>query len=224
MTVYGGDSIGGPAGFTYCGIFVAAERPGVVAALGEMRFSGWVGPQEDEWVVLVPSRTHGAVAGNKRTAADVAQALSATAGGPALAALVEDDKLLLLWAYSAGVPIGAYVSDPTVARPWDDEASIEPEGAEHAPAIAAAWGAPEKADDLEEVLAEELGESTNESERITGILRLLAMPDWIVAAASLPKDVPGGPRAKSFTKLGAGKEGVTGAVDAAVRGIVRKKK
>jgi hypothetical protein len=224
MTVYGGDSIGGPTGFTYSGIFVAAERSAVLAALAELRYTGWVGPQEGRWVVLVPSKVHGAVAGEKRTAPDVAQALSATAGAPALAALVEHDKLLLMWAYSAGEAVGTYVSDPTVARPWDDEASIEPEGSEHAPAIAAAWGVPEKAHDLEELLAEELGESTNESERVTSVLRLLAMPDWIVASDSLPKDVPGGPRAKAFTRLGAGKEGVTGALDAAVRGLARRKK
>jgi len=63
----------------------------------------------------------------------------------------------------------------------------------------------------------------NESERLTAIVRLLGLPDWIVAASSLPKDVPGGPRAKEFTKLGAGKEGVAGAVSGAVKGIVRKK-
>ena len=45
-----------------------------------------------------------------------------------------------------------------------------------------------------------------------------------LASTSLPKDVPGGPRAKEMLKLGAGKEGVAGAVDNAVRGLVRKKK
>lgn len=224
MTVYGSSEVSGPEGFTYSGIFTKADRAAVLEALASLRFSGWVGPQEGDWVVLVPTKTRGAVAGEKRAAEDVAETLSAASGSTALALTVEDDKLLLLWAYSGGTPVGWYVSDPTIARPNDDEASLEPEGAEHGPGIAAAWGLPDRGDDLAELLAEELGESTNESERVTAVLRLLDMPDWIVAAESLPKDVPGGPRAKAFTKLGAGKEGVSGAVDGAVRGLVRKKK
>ncbi len=224
MTVYGGDTIGGPAGFTYCGIFFSGTREAVLAALQERRFSGWVGPQEGDWVVAVPTRTHGAVAGAKMTAADLAQQVSALTGRGALAVTVEQDKLLILWAYNAGQDVGEYVSDPTVQRPYDETAGMEPEGAENAPSVAAACGKPEAGEDLESLLAEELTESVNESERLTAIVRLLGIPDWIVASASLPKDVPGGPRAKEFTKLGAGKEGVAGALSGTVKGIVRKKK
>ena len=216
--------VGGPAGFTYAGIVVRAAHDAVVAALQELRYSGYVGPQEGEWVVLVPGRPHGAVAGSGRTSADLALELSTALAAPNLALLVENDRLLLAWAYASGEPLGEYVSDPTIARPWDDEASLEPEGSENAPAIAVAFGRPDLAESLEALLAEELGESTNESERMTALLRLLGMPDWLVASTSLPKDVPGGPRAKEMLKLGAGKEGVAGAVDNAVRGLVRKKK
>jgi hypothetical protein len=223
MTVYGGDTIGGPTGFTYTAIFLAGSREQILDALVAVRYSGWVGPQEEGWVVAVPGRPHGAVAGAKMTAAGVAQHVSRTTGAGAVAATVDDDKLLTLWAYNAGEDAGEYVSDPQVARPGDDEAGFEPEGSENASFIAAACGVPESTEALEEILAEELGESTNESERLTAIVRLLGLPDWIVAASSLPKDVPGGPRAKEFTRLGAGKEGVAGAVSGAVKGIVRKK-
>lgn len=223
MTVYGGDTIGGPAGFTYTAIFLAGGREQILEALAEIRYSGWVGPQEGDWVVAIPGRPHGAVAGAKMTAADVAQQVSGTTAAGALAATVDNDKLLTLWAYNAGEDAGEYVSDPQVARPGDDEAGFEPEGSENAPFMATACGVPDLAEALEELLAEELGESMNESERLTAIVRLLGLPDWIVAASSLPKDVPGGPRAKEFTKLGAGKEGVAGAVSGAVKGIVRKK-
>lgn len=224
MTVYGGDAIGGPTGFTYSGIYVRAEREQVLAALSALRFTGWVGPQEDAWVIAVPTRTKGAVAGEKRTVNEVAAELGARCGSAAIALTVEHDKLLLLWSYDGPQPIGMYISDPTVYSPYDDEATVDPIGAEQAPLIAAAAGRPDAAEDLEELLDEVLSESTNESERITAVLRLLQMPDWIVAAESLPKSVPGGPRAQEFTRLGAGKEGVAGTVDAAVRGLVRKKK
>lgn len=224
MTVYGGDTIGGPTGFTYSGIFTRGTREDVLGALATMRFSGWVGPQEGDWVVAVPTRTHGAVAGEKMRAPDVARALAAMAGSASFAVTVEHDKLLRLWAYDDATEIGEYLSDPTVAYPYDDEVGPDPDGAEHAPAIAASCGAPDAGEDLEELLAEQLSESVNESERLTAVLRLLSVPDWVVASDSLPKDVPGGPRAKQFTKLGAGKEGVVGSVDAAVRGLVRKKK
>ncbi len=224
MTVYGGDTIGGPSGFTYSGVLARAERDAVLSTLGEARFSGWVGPQEGDWVVAVPTRTHGAVAGSKMRLADVARALAAASRGPAVAVLVDDDKVLWLWAFDGDTDLGSYLSAPSVAFPHDDEAGIEPEGSAIGSALAAAVDRPDAGEDLEEILAEELTDSVNESERLTAVCRLLDLPEWLVASASLPRNVAGGPRAKDFTKLGAGREGVKGSVDAAVRGIVRKKK
>lgn len=223
MTVYGGEAIGGPSGFTYTGIFTRGSREDVLATLTALRFSGWVGPQEADWVVAVPTRAHGAVAGDKMRPDDVARALAAAVRSASLAVTVDDDRLLRMWSFDGDADLGDYLSDPTVAFPYDDEVGPDPIGADNAPGIAAACGRPDAAEDLEDLLAEHLGESENESERLTAVCRLLGMPDWLVAAASLP-NVPGGPKAAEVTKLGAGKEGVAGAVDAAIRGLVRKKK
>jgi hypothetical protein len=216
--------VGGPAGSTYCGIFTLAPQEAVLGALSDLRFSGYVGPQEGPWVVAVCLRVRGAVAGDKMTSADVARALSAASGGAAFNLIVLDDKMLNIEAYRSGELVMSYYSDPTVEYPHNDELMPEPIGAQDAPAFAAALGAPELAEGLEELLGEELGESENESERVTRVLRLIGAPAWIVAAETLPKAVPSGPAAKEFTRLGAGKEGVSGRLDDAVRGIVRKKK
>jgi hypothetical protein len=224
MTIGPDGGSGGPAGFSYCGIFSLAPREGLVTTLSQLRFSGWVGPQEGPWVVAVPTRLRGAVAGERMTAADVARALSAADGSVAFCAIVREDKLLQLQAYASGEAILTYYSDPTVVDPYNDELTSDPMGAEDAPTFAAAVGRPEAGDDLTEILSEELGTSENESERITRVLRLLEAPTWLVASDALPKDVPAGPRAKDFTRLGAGRAGVQGRLDDAVRGLVRKKK
>jgi hypothetical protein len=224
MTLAPDGGLGGPAGSSYCGIFSTAPLETFVTSLTRMRFSGWVGPQEDGWVVAVPSRVRGAVAGNKMTGPEVARAVSADDGGTAFCAIVLGDALLQLQAYTAGDVLLTYYSDPTVLDPTNDELMSDPMGADDAPALARAVGKPDVGDELEELLAEPLSESENESERLTQVLRLLGAPTWIVAADALPKDVPSGPRAKEFTRLGAGKEGVQGRIDDALRGIVRKKK
>ena len=61
--------------------------------------------------------------------------------------------------------------------------------------LAAAAGRPGAAEDLTELLGEQIDrDSTFESERLRAALRLLGMPAWLVAASSLPRDVPSGPR------------------------------
>ncbi len=224
MTLGPDGGSGGPVGSTYAGIYTLAPREAVVTALSELRFSGYVGPQEGPWVVLVCLRVRGAVAGDKMTSADVARALSAASGGVAFTVVVVDDKMLNIEAFTSGEPVLRYYSDPTVAFPYNDALMPEPMGVEDTPALAAALGRAEIAEELEELLGEELGESENESERVTRVLRLIGAPAWIVAAETLPKSVSSGPGAKEFTRLGAGKEGVTGRMDEAVRGLVRKKK
>jgi hypothetical protein len=224
MTLGPDGGAGGPAGSTYAGIYAIGPREAVVTALSDLRFTGYVGPQEGPWVVLVCLRVRGAVAGDKMTSAQVARALSAASGGAAFTVVVLDDRMLNIEAFGSGERVLTYYSDPTVEFPYNDELTPEPMGAENAPAFAAALGRAEIAEELEELLGEELGESENESERLTRVLRLIGAPAWIVAAETLPKSVPSGPSAKEFTRLGAGKEGVTGRLDDAVRGLVRKKK
>lgn len=223
MTVIGGDSLSGPSGFTYAGIMARAPRDVVLDTLGAARFSGWVGPQEQDWVVAVPTRSHGAVARNRMRLPDVARSLADATQGPVIAALVDNDEVLWLWAFDADTDLGSYLSAPSTAFPDDDEAGIEPEGSEVGGVLAAAVGRPEVAEALEEALAEELTEDVNESERLTAVCRLLGLPEWLVSSTALPKDVGGGPRAAELTKLGAGRKGVRGSVDGAVRGMVRKR-
>lgn len=212
-----------PEGPTYCGILAVVPRADLVQTLTAVRFSGYVGPQEGPWVVTVCLRPRGAVAGKGMTAAQVARAVSAALGTVTFTVLVHRDLMLSIEAFLAGEPVLTYCSDPTVADPSDEELLPEPVGAQEAPAFAAALGDPGVATELEELLGEELGESENESERVTRVLRLIGAPAWIVAAETLPKKVPSGPGAKEFTRLRAGKAGVPGRVDGAVREIVRRK-
>jgi hypothetical protein len=134
------------------------------------------------------------------------------------------DRQLVLVVWSGGDEVGRYVSDPS--HGLDDEAVLPmPMGTEHAAAFADALGVPEAADELEELLAEELdADSVIESERLAGVLRLLALPGWLVSAASLPRDVPLGPRAREFTRLGAGVPGVRGRLLGRAVDVVRRRR
>jgi hypothetical protein len=135
------------------------------------------------------------------------------------------DRQLVLVAWADGAEIGRYVSDPSQGPEADDDTLPDPLGVSCAAAFAAACGRPEAADELAEVLSEELDpDSVIESERLTTVLRLLGMPRWIVASASLPGDVPAGPRAHELTRLGAGTEGVTGWVRARAADVVRRRR
>jgi hypothetical protein len=137
---------------------------------------------------------------------------------------VVDDRQLLLAIWSDGDEVGRYVSDPSHGLGQDDVLS-DPLGTEHAGAFAAALGRPEAADELAELLAEEFDpDSVIESERLAGVLRLLGLPGWLVAAASLPRDVPGGPRAADFTRLGAGVPGLRGRMVGRAAQVVRARR
>jgi hypothetical protein len=63
-----------------------------------------------------------------------------------------------------------------------------------------------------------------ESERLASLLRLLGLPTWLVAAASLPHDVPTGPRAAEVTRLGAGRPGLLGWVRGRATDLVRRRR
>src|SRR4051794_41947767 len=60
-----------PSGHTYAGILVrlavpALDRPHVLGALRQLRFTGWLGPEEQGWVVAVAERGGGAGAAGRR--------------------------------------------------------------------------------------------------------------------------------------------------------------
>jgi hypothetical protein len=227
----GGD-VGGPSGYTYASVVVRMDgvpsgprrtRPDVLAALREVRFSGWLGQPEGGWLVAVTSSGDGTVAAGRRGVVGVGEWLAARLGVTVLAIRVVGDRQLLLALWVEGDEVGRYVSDPSHGP--DADALPDPLGVEHAAAFAAACGHPEAADDLAELLAEQLDpESVIESERLGSVLRLLGLPRWLVAASSLPRDVPTGPRAAEVTRLGAGVPGWLGWVCGRAVNIVRRRR
>src|SRR3954465_6815747 len=171
-----GGAAGGPSGYTYGALAVRAphQRGRLLAALRAIRFSGWLGPPEDGWVLAVAAKAGGAVAGGRRGLLEGGAGLAPELDTTVVAVRVLRDRQLVLAVWSGGEEIGRYVSDP--AYGLDDEDVLPfPIGAEHAPAFAAAVGVPQVAGELEELLAEELDpDSFIESERLALVLRTLA--------------------------------------------------
>jgi hypothetical protein len=219
----GGPEAAGPAGYTYGAVAVrGADAPGVLAALREVRFTGWLAPPDDGWQVAVAAAGAGTVAAGRRGVVGLGEWLADRLGGTVLAVRVVADRQLLLALWAGGEERGRYVSDPSYGA---DDLLPEPIGAEHAAAFAAGCGRPEAADDLAELLAEELDPDTViESERLGGVLALLGLPAWLVSASSLPRDVPAGPRAAELTRLGAGVPGILGRLSGRAAEVVRRRR
>lgn len=221
MSVYGTDEATGPEGLTYAVLLVRAPRDAVLRVLTRERFSGWVGPVQDGWVTAVPDRPRGHVAAHRRHVDDLVPLIGAELRAAAVAVLVHRDLLLQVWAHDGEKLVTDYVSDAHVAYP-DDEDAYGTLGAEDVPGLAIVAGRPDAADELTELLTEELGESESESERLMAVCRLLGWPQWLVAVDSLPRRVPGGPDAAAFTRLRAGRTGVSGLLAARVAAVVRR--
>lgn len=208
----------GEPGFSYSGVYVAAERERVLDALVGLRFSGYLGPQEGAWVLAISGNPLGKVARKKRRIDDVARDLAESLGVVTLAAEVDRDSRLRLWAFDGEDAMPAYDSDPNHDEPGGLtlDAFGNPVMAEGAfmdnEMVAAGLLSTFRVEDedgaLVELLDEDLGEDTSESERLTGVLRLLNLPTWIVASNSLPRRVPDGPDKDEVTRLGAGRTGV----------------
>lgn len=223
----------GPEGYTYSGVAVRldgtpsgapVERSEALAALRGIRFSGWVADPDDGWVLAVAAHARGAIAAGRQGVLEVGADLARRLPATVVAVRVVDDRQLVFAVWVDGGEVGRYVSDPSYGLAQDDVLT-DPLGAEHAEAFAAAVGRPEAADELGELLAEEFdAESVIESERLLGVLRLLGLPGWLVSAASLPRDVPGGPRARDLTRLGAGRPGFVGRVAERATQIVRNRR
>ncbi len=223
-------------GLSYAGVFVNADRRLLLDQLAQRRFSGWLGPQEGDWVLAVAEQATGAVAGGGTALTTLARDLAHALGAVVIVARVERDRVLRLdgWdgtdddGHDEPEPLGSYLSDPSVdATPddEDDEVYPEPVGAEFAPSYARSCGVPEATGELTEVLEEELDpESVFESERLDSVLRLLELPRWLISAGSLPGDVPAGPRRSELVRLGAGREGLPGLVVGAVTGVLRRRR
>lgn len=225
----------GPAGWSYAGVIVRSTRDRLLPLLADLRVSGWIGPDERGWVVVVTKQSSGAVAGARRDLAAVAAEIAVRLTTVALAASVRADTLLVLTMWDGEREVGRYVSDPSAVTPQDDEALDEPEGAWYAAAFLRACrdGDPDAdfphweqaAAELEEILAERLDtDSVFESERLARVLSLLGMPAWLVSSASLPKDVPGGPAGNEVLRLGSGRTGLSGRLADSVVGAVRRRR
>lgn len=228
----------GPRGYTYGAVIIGLtgrdgvriSRDDVLAQLRRLRFTGWLAPEQDGWLVAMAGDAavpgDGAVAGRRRGVIGVGEAIAERSGGTVLVLRVVLDRQLLLAAWAGGEEVGRYLSDPSFGLPSGDDTLPDPIGVDHAAGLAAACGRPEQADRLADTLAEELDAETGaiESERLSVVLRLLGLPDWVVAASSLPKDVPTGPRAREMTRLGAGRDGVAGWLSGRAAGVVRRRR
>ena len=220
--------VGGPSGYTYAAVVIrVAEhtRDDVLTALRDVRFSGWLGQPEDGWLAAVVASGDGTVAAGRRGVAGVGEWLAERFGATVVALRVVRDRALLVVVWADGEEVGRYLSDPSYGLGPSDDTLPDAYGVEHAAAFAVACDHPESAEDLEELLGEELDpDSVFESERLAGVLRLLGLPRWLVAAPSLPRDVPTGPQRSEVTRLGAGLPGVLGWLSGRAVNVVRKRR
>lgn len=219
--------VGGPDGYSYGAVMLrtdVADAPAVEGALRELRFTGWVAPESDGWIVALGDPGAGVVARGRRGVLEVGADLAARLGATVLVARVRRDRQLGLAAWHGDDEVARYCSDPSEEPDADREVLSDPVGVASAPALAALVGRPEAAEALTELLDEDLDtESVFESERLRGVLRLLSLPDWVVAAGSLPRDIPTGPRAAELTRMRVGRTGAAGVLaNAALRRLRRR--
>jgi hypothetical protein len=210
--------------YSYAGVIARADRAALLAELVAVGFSGWVGPAEDGWVVLVCRRLRKAVTARGHDLDALAAHVAAATGDTALAADIHRDRVLRLAMWHGTDEVGRYLSNPAFgADEHDDEVWPEPEGVENATAFADAVGHHDAAEQLEETLGELLDEEEQtESERLWAVLRLLQLPSWLVASTALPKDVPGGPLTDDLTVLFRGRTGPAAKVAAWATGRHRR--
>src|SRR5437899_10455226 len=95
-----------PVGYSYAGLLVRANRAGLLRHLADAGFTGWIGPQEAQWVVVVPARLRGAVTARgadlEALGADVARRFDSLT----VAATVHDDRVLRLGMWSGSDELG----------------------------------------------------------------------------------------------------------------------
>lgn len=220
-------AVGGPSGYSYGAVAVAADAealPEVVEALGGMRFTGWVVPPRDGWIIVLGSPGAGVVARGRRGIIEVGEELAARLPGPVFAFRVTRDRQLGIVAWNLGDEAGRFCSDPSREPGADSDILAEPVGIGAAGAFGQLAGRPEAIGPLTELLGEryQFPWSVFESERLRDVLRLLGMPDWLVACAELPHDIPTGPRARDLIRMRAGRTGSSGILVNAFVGRARR--
>jgi hypothetical protein len=216
---------GGPIGETYGAVLVRSEDAArILEALRGIRFTGWVAPPGSGWIVVLGDPGDGTVATGRSGVLQVGAALAAALDTVVVVVRVVLDRQLVLAAWRGAEELGRYSSDPSREPGADDEVIPEPYGVEHAEALASAVGRADAADELADVLGEELDpDSVYESERLARVLGLLGLPRWIVAAGALPRDIPTGPRAKELVRMGAGAVGAKGVVQGRAAAAARRR-
>src|SRR6266508_6944517 len=147
----GGGDRTGPPGYTYAGVVVrldgapsgrACTREDVLAALREIRFSGWLAQPEGGWLVAVAASGDATVAAGRRGVVGVGEWLADRLAATVLAIRVMTDRQLLVALWVDREEVGRYVSDPSYGLDADDDTLSNPLGVEHAAAFAAACGRP----------------------------------------------------------------------------------
>jgi hypothetical protein len=204
-----------------------AASAGIHDVLRVIRFSGWIAPPADGWVVILGEPGDGVVADGRRGILEVGGLLAERAEAPVLTVRVRRDHQLGIVVWRGGEELGRYCSDPSrepKGRDEDDDVLDQPVGAEIAGVLAELWNRTDAEDELTALLEEELDpDSVYESERLIAVLRMLGLPTWIVAAGALPKDIPTGPRARELTRLQAGATGAAGSILARTLRPVRRR-
>lgn len=199
-------------GYSYGAVLIpadVAERADLRAVLSGIRFTGWIAPPADGWVVVIGDPGAGVCATGKRGIVEVGAAVAAHVDGPVLAIRVLGDRQLGIVAWLDGEEIARYSSDPSAEPLADKDVLDDPVGEEGGEAIAEACGRPDAAERLTEVLGESLDpESTNESERLGEVAALLGFPRWIVSVGEVP--IPGGPAKRELVRLRVGEPGASG--------------
>lgn len=219
--------VGGPSGHSYGAVIIPAAEgrlPDLQGALSGIRFSGWIAPPTEGYVVVLGDPGDGVVADGHRGVVEVGAMIAERATEPVLALRVRHDRQLALVAWRGGEELARYCSDPSREPGAGDDVRAEPYGAESAQTFADLWNRPDAAERLSELLEDELDpDSVYESERLGTTLRLLGLPAWIVAAGALPRPMPTGPRISELVRLRAGATGVTGRTrDSLVRPVRRR--
>ncbi|MGR0220775.1 hypothetical protein [Agromyces sp. ZXT2-6] len=216
---------GGPIGETYGAVITRADDAArVVEALRGIRLTGWIAPPEAGWVVALGDPGDGTVATDRSGVLEVGAALAAALDTVVVVARVVLDRQLVLAAWRGAEELGRYSSDPSRERGAEEEVLAEPYGVEHAGAFAEAVGRADAAEELADVLGEELDpDSVYESERLARVLGLLGLPRWIIAAGALPRDILTGPRTRDLVRLRAGAVGAAGVVPGRAVAAARKR-
>lgn len=213
-------------GYSYGAVLVPsadAQKPELREALSGVRFTGWIAPPADGWVVVIGDPGAGVCATGRRGIVEVGAAVASHIAGTVLAVRVLADRQLGIVAWRDGDEIARYCSDPSAEPLADKDVLDDPVGEEGAEEIAQACGRPDAAEELTEVLGESLdSELTNESERLGQVARLLGLPRWIVSVGEMP--ISSGPGKRDLVRLRVGETGASGkTLNAAVARSRRRK-